>query len=185
MKKFLLLCLLTFLVLSNSSFSYANSSCAVSEEKLLHIKKALCGSYSVETEYKDMSNDCVRKVFRKRADDTAAQINALRKCGYREISEELKNATIKSLAFITPIARCVDQQFDADKILRDAIYNFDTKTKKIVCSNSLKYKVESRMEFFRKSIKSLEMPEATQGAAFSKLGIAVDLEGRVTELPPR
>ena len=157
----------------------AEPTCAISEEKKALIKEALCGKFSTELRYKDSSDGCHRTILERRALDTASQINALRLCGYADLAERLKNASIKVMSYTTPLSRCIGDPFNPEDLMNKAQNSFDQKASGQVCSPKLRAMVSGRLDYFNKSIETIE--SGSGSINFSKLGLIVDENGNVSE----
>lgn len=158
----------------------AEPLCSISEEKKTLIKEALCGKFSVESNYKKSGENCAELVLQKRSSDTAAQINALKKCDYGDIAEKLRKASLKAMNYTAPLARCIGYNFDPSGLLSKAQIEFDQRAFAQTCTPKLRNMLLNRMNFFNDSIRKSEV-DLGPTAFFSKLNIYVDEKGNVFE----
>ncbi len=159
--------------------AFAEPTCAVSEEKKALIKEALCGKFSSEARYKDSSEGCYKTILERRALDTASQINALRLCGYSDLAERLKNASLKIMSYTAPLSRCIGDFFIPEALMNEAQKSFDERAKGHMCSAKLREMLNGRLEYFNKSVEAIESGSGSMD--FSKLGVIVDTDGNVYE----
>ncbi len=160
--------------------AFAEPVCSVSEGKKTLIKEALCGKFSEESVYKQAGEKCAELVLRKRAADTAAQINALNKCGYSDIAGRLYEVSLRVIAYTAPLARCIGYKFDPSELLSKAQKEFDQRAIGQTCTPKLRSMLLNRMNFFNDSIRKSEV-EPGPVVFFSKLNIYVDENGNVFE----
>lgn len=172
----------SFIILIGILISYnafAETTCAISEGKKALIKEALCGKFSSELSYKDSSDGCFKIILEKRALDTASQINALRLCGYTDLAERLKNASLKIMSYTVPLSKCIGYSFSPEFLMSEAQKSFDERAKGQMCSPKLRGMLNERLDYFNKVVEAIESGSGSMD--FSTLGVIVDTSGNVSE----
>jgi len=173
--------LLLILQLLAFPVNVAAQSCKISTDKKAVIEALLCGQYAQENKYQFSGPDCIIKSIKQRAEDTAAQLMALRACGHSDVAIELKEATIVASHFMETLSICTNQSIDFESIFEEAEISAKRKAGvSLTCTASLRRIVTQRLPVFRNMITMSKDPNLSSGI-YKALGIRVDAGGNISE----
>jgi hypothetical protein len=160
--------------------SWAETTCSITEEKKQAIHALLCGQFAAELEYKFEGPNCVEKAARKRAEDSAIQVHAYKKCDDQDFSDRLRQAILNSVGFIQVLSTCTEEKIDMDKIMDDAMKEVEGRISDERCDDALRLTLKARRSFFENILRQAEDPSIAE-AIYDKLGLTVDQAGNVRD----
>ncbi len=175
-----LVLLLFGLTTAGAAAAQSGPRCDVSNETKNLIVSALCGAAAKEREYKIEGPNCIQESTRVRFLDSATQIVAYRKCGDSLFSDRLKDATVKAARFIQVLANCSNERLDVQRMMDQAVANIEAKAGTLQCTPDMQQLLARKKPEFETLIRQSN-DTAMQERIFSKLKIAVDAAGNVTQ----